>query len=86
MHRNSAGTSRVEKPIKQGDFGEKRSISECRKVSVAPMMDWTDKDFPQNEFKRLHALKNDRSLYVAARKSLSAKPTALADQRAVHES
>ena len=43
MRRNSVKTARVENPEKPGHLVEKRSDSIDRRVSVAPMMDWTDR-------------------------------------------
>jgi hypothetical protein len=33
----------MEKPIKSGKFGEEGSILPLARISIAPMMDWTDK-------------------------------------------
>lgn len=43
IRRNSAETTRVEDTTKMGNAVEKRSDSIDRRVSVAPMMDWTDR-------------------------------------------
>jgi tRNA-dihydrouridine synthase A len=43
IRRNTAETEMMEKAEKTGENLEKRSTSLDRKISVAPMMDWTDK-------------------------------------------
>jgi hypothetical protein len=40
--RNDAETPEMENPVKIVESVEKRSTSVDRKLSVAPMMDWTD--------------------------------------------
>ena len=43
----------------------------CRKVSVAPMMDWTDGVKKWRRVKHLARLKKSRSLYVTSTQSAS---------------
>ena len=66
-HRNRPLIHNLENPTKIGRSIENTAAKIDRRISVAPMMDWTDGETSEFKFKDLALGKNDRSLYVAAK-------------------
>jgi len=57
----------MQNPSKIGISVEKQSTSIDRKVSVAPMMDWTDAPHPTCLIKDLRSAENRVNLFVPAK-------------------